>query len=146
MHAKNRRTYIWSPPLIIADMALEECMNAVYKQTDAFHVFLIPRLYSPLWTCMFYKQSDFVFQLSPGLRHWPKTMHKPLFIGISLPLLTRSPWTLQKTPLLVGMEWKLHQWTGSSAPTFANPKGACLHVGRHGMQDATNVWGRESFH
>jgi hypothetical protein len=36
-------------------------------------------------------------------------MHEPLFIGISLPLLTRSPWTLQRMPLLVGMERKLCQ-------------------------------------
>jgi hypothetical protein len=69
MHAKNRRAYIWSPPPIIANVVLEECMKAVHKWTDAFHVFLIPRLYSPLWTCMFYELSDFVFQLSPGSQH-----------------------------------------------------------------------------
>ncbi len=109
MHAKNGRAYIWSPPPIIADVALEECMKAVHKRTDAFHMFLIPRLHSPLWSRMFHKLSDFVFQFSPGLRHWPDTMHKPLFIGISLPLLTRSLWTLQRMPLLVGMERKLHQ-------------------------------------
>jgi hypothetical protein len=109
MHAKNRRAYIWSPPPIIADVALEECMKAVHKRMGAFHVFLIPRLYSSLWSRMFHKLSDLVFQLSPGLRHWPDTMHKPLFIGISLLLLTRSPCTLQRTPLLVGMERKLHQ-------------------------------------
>ena len=67
--------YIWSPPLVIADVALEECMKAIHKRTDAIYVFVIPRLYSPLWTCMFYKVSDFVFHLSPGSRartslHW----------------------------------------------------------------------------
>jgi hypothetical protein len=109
MHPKNGRAYIWSPPPIVADAALEECMKAVHKRTDAFHVFLIPRLYSPLWSRMFHKLSNFVFQLSPGLWHWPDTMHKPLFISISLPLLTRSPWTLRRMPLLVGMERKLCQ-------------------------------------
>jgi hypothetical protein len=118
MHAKNGRAYIGSPPLIIADVALEECMKAVHKWTDAFHVFLIPRLYSPLWSCMFHKLSDFVFQLSPGLWHWPDTMHKPLFIGISLPLLTRSPWTLKQMPLLVGMERKLCQVLSSGEADF----------------------------
>jgi hypothetical protein len=63
MHTKNGRALIWSPPPIIADVGLEECMKAVHKRTDAFHMFLIPRLYSPLWTCMFYKLSDLVFQL-----------------------------------------------------------------------------------
>jgi hypothetical protein len=36
-------------------------------------------------------------------------MHEPLFIGISLPVLTRSPWTLRQMALLVGMEQKLRQ-------------------------------------
>ncbi len=90
-------------------MALEEGMKAVHKRTDAFHVFLISRLYSPLWSCMFHKLSNFIFQLSSGSWHWPDTMHEPLFIGISLPLLTRSPWTLRRIPLLVGMEQKLRQ-------------------------------------
>ena len=30
-------------------------------------------------------------------------------MGTSLPLLTRRPWTLQGTPLLVGLERQLHQ-------------------------------------
>jgi hypothetical protein len=48
MHTKNGRAYIWSPPPIIADVVLDECMKAVHKRTDVFHMFLIPRLYSPL--------------------------------------------------------------------------------------------------
>ncbi len=106
-HAKNGRVYIWSPPPVIADVALEECMKAIQKRTVAFHVFFIPRLYSPLWTRAFYKVFDFVFHLSPGSRHWPKSMQEPLFIGISLPLISRCPWTLRRTPLLVGLERKL---------------------------------------
>lgn len=108
--------YIWSPPLVIADVALEECMKAIHKRTDAIHVFMIPRLYSPLWTRMIYKVSDFVFHLSPGSRHWPKSMHELLFIGISLPLISRSPWTLRRTPLLVGLEWKLRQVLSTGEP------------------------------
>jgi hypothetical protein len=44
MHVKNGRAYIWSPPPVIVDVALEECMKAVHKRTDAYHVFLILRL------------------------------------------------------------------------------------------------------
>jgi hypothetical protein len=36
-------------------------------------------------------------------------MHEPLFIGILFPLLNRSPWSLQKTPLLVELEQQLRQ-------------------------------------
>jgi hypothetical protein len=36
-------------------------------------------------------------------------MHEPLFIGISFPLLTRNPWSLRRTPLLVELERELRQ-------------------------------------
>jgi hypothetical protein len=62
---------------------------------------------------MLYKVSDFVFKLPPGSQHWPLSMHNPLFIGISLPLLTRNPWSLRRTPLLVELERQLHQVLGT---------------------------------
>jgi len=92
---------------VIADVALEECLKAVHKRTDAFHIFLIPRLYSPLWLQLFYKLSDFVFRLSPGSCYWPHAMHEPLIVGILLPLSSRPPWTLRGTLLLVAMEREL---------------------------------------
>ena len=49
LHASNGKVYIWTPPPIIADVALEECAKAIHKWTDAYHIFLIPRLYSLLW-------------------------------------------------------------------------------------------------
>ncbi len=56
---------------------------------------------------MFYKLSDFVFQLSPGSTHWPAAMHKPLFVGIALPSLSRPPWTLQRMAKVVGLERRM---------------------------------------
>jgi hypothetical protein len=109
LHAADGKAYIWSPPPIIADVALEECAKAIHKRTDAYHTFLIPRLYSPLWLQRFYKLSDFIFKLPLGSRHWPSSMHEPLFVGISLPLLTRNPWSLRGTPLLVDLERQLCQ-------------------------------------
>jgi len=108
-HASDGKVYIWSPPPIIADVALEECTKAIHKRTDAYHIFLIPRLYSPLWMRLLYKVSDFVFQLPPASQHWPSSMHEPLFIGISFPLLHRNPWSIRRTPLLVELERQLRQ-------------------------------------
>ena len=34
-------------------------------------------------------------------------MHEPLWIGISLPFISQRPWTLRRTPLLVGLAIKL---------------------------------------
>ena len=41
-HTPNGKAYIWSPPPIIADVALEEWLKAIHKQTNGFHIFLIP--------------------------------------------------------------------------------------------------------
>ena len=108
-HKPNGRVYLWNPPPVIADVALEECMKAIHKRTDTFHIFLIPRLYSLSWLCMLYKLSDFVFAIPPGSQHWPRHMHKPLFIGISLPLVRCCPWSLWRMPLLVELERRLRK-------------------------------------
>ena len=47
-HTNDGKVYIWSPPPIIADVTLEECAKAIHKRTYAYHIFLIPHLYSPL--------------------------------------------------------------------------------------------------
>jgi hypothetical protein len=41
-HKPNGRVYLWNSPSVIADVALKECMKAIHKRTDAFHIFLIP--------------------------------------------------------------------------------------------------------
>ena len=94
MHPQNGRVYWWDPPPVIALVALEEALRARHKRTDATHIFSIPHLCSPSSTRLFFKLADFVFKLLPGTSHWPSTMHKPLFVGISLPLVRHYPWSL----------------------------------------------------
>ena len=108
-HARNGMVYIWCPPPVLADVALEECLKAVHKRSDAFHIFLIPRLFTPRWSRLFHKLSDFVCHLPAGSPHWPCEMHEPLFVGISLPLTHRPPWSLRRTPLLVGLEREMRR-------------------------------------
>ena len=69
-HAKNGQTYLWMPPSVIADVALEECMKAVHKRTDAVHIFVVPRLFSPRWTRAFHKLCDFHFAMPVGYCKW----------------------------------------------------------------------------
>jgi hypothetical protein len=108
-HAPNGRKYVWSPPPIIADVALEEALKATHKRSDAFHIFLIPRLCTTRWLRLFYKLCDFTFIVPVSSTHWPEGMHEPLFIGISLPFSRHKPWSLRGTPLLVEMERQLRQ-------------------------------------
>ncbi len=120
LHATEGKAYIWAPPPIIANVALKECAKAIHKRTGAYHILLIPCLYSPLWMRLFYKLSDFVFKIPPGSHHWPTSMHKPLFVGIALPLLPRNPWSLRGTPLLVGLERQLRQVLSSGQEDGGN--------------------------
>jgi hypothetical protein len=77
---------------------------------------------------------------------------KTFFIGISLPLLTRNPWTLQGMPLLVELEGQLHRVLSSGEDDrgsiqrklFANPKAVGLRVGTRGTPNATSAWVKES--
>jgi hypothetical protein len=93
-HAENGRVYLWSPSPMVADVALEECLKAIHKQLDAFHIFLILRLFSPAWIRMFYKFADFSFQIPSGSPVWPHDMHEPLFVGIALPYIRYRPWSI----------------------------------------------------
>jgi hypothetical protein len=47
-HAENKKAYIWAPPPIIADVALEECSKAIHKRPDAYNVSNPSTLLSPL--------------------------------------------------------------------------------------------------
>ena len=100
-HAANGRTYLWAPPPVIGDVALEECLKAVHKRSDAYHVIVLPRLCASRWIRLFYKCCDFHFRLPAGSPSWPSHMHEPLWIGIVFPFLRFNPWSIRGTPLLV---------------------------------------------
>jgi hypothetical protein len=93
-HAKNGRVYLWAPPPVIADVALKECIKAVQKRMDAYHIFLIPHLIAPAWLCMFYKPAGVIFTIPVGSPLWPFNMHEPLFVGIALPFIRCRPCSL----------------------------------------------------
>ena len=100
-YGKGGEMFLWSPPPASADVALEELLKARHKQTDTFHVVLIPRLMTPWWRRLFHKACDFSFVLSPGCPHWPSAMFEPLWVGILLPFIKHRPWCLNRAPLLL---------------------------------------------
>jgi hypothetical protein len=57
-------------------------------------------------------------------------MHKPLFIGISLPLLARNPCTLQGKPLLVELEGQLRKVLSSGEDNGGSILGKLLQTPR----------------
>ena len=102
---KEGRTYLWSPPPFAADVAISELRKARIKRQTSSHIFVVPRLCSPLWLKQVYKAADLVFELPPGSLLWSLDMHEPLLIAIVFPFLRVNPWQLRATP-------KMHQLGG----------------------------------
>ena len=108
-HASNGHYYLWAPPPIVGDVALEECLKSVHKRSDAFHIIVLPRLFTPRWSRLFYKCSDFTFRIPAGSPIWPSHLHEPLWIGIVFPLNRFQPWSIRGTPLLVELGRELQE-------------------------------------
>ena len=91
-------TYVWTPPPAVANVALEELRTARHKRQASTHIFVCPRILTPLWLKQLYKCSDVVFFVKARSECWPEAMFKSLIIGISFPFVTPRPWQLRGTP------------------------------------------------
>ena len=88
---KEGRTYVWAPPPFAADVASAKLRKARIKRQGLAHVFVCPRLCTPLWMKQLYKASDVDFEIPSGTPGWPTHMHEPLLIGLLFPFLRHLP-------------------------------------------------------
>jgi hypothetical protein len=93
----KRKTYLWIPLPIAAEVALSELRKARIKRQDSCHIFVCPRLCTTQWAKQLYRSADFVSELPVGFSCWPKSMHEPLLIGILFPFLSVRPWQIKGT-------------------------------------------------
>ena len=101
------RTYVWSPPPYVADMALSEMRKARIKRQQSTHIVVCPRLCSSLWARHLYKAADIVFEIPAGRSFWGSDLHEPLLIGILFPFLSVKPWQLRSTPKMFSVARKV---------------------------------------
>ena len=106
---KEGRVYLWSPPPFVADIAIAELRKARIKRQTSTHVFVVPRLCSPLWMKQVFKAADFVFEVPAGNPFWKIDMHEPVLIAIVFPFLRVKPWQLRSTPKMYEMGGKLRK-------------------------------------
>ena len=101
-----RRTYIWTPAPMAAEVAVAEMRKARIKRQRACHIFVCPRLCTTQWVKQLFRSSDFVFELPVGFLCWPADMHEPLLIGVLFPFLSVIPWQIKGSPKMyaVGRE------------------------------------------
>lgn len=104
--AEGRRTYIWAPAPLAAEVAIAELRKARIKRQNSSHVFVCPRLCTTQWVKQLYRSADLVFEVPVGFSCWPSSMHEPLLIGVVFPFLRVKPWQLRGTPKMyaVGRE------------------------------------------
>ena len=80
-------TYIWNPPPAAADVAIEQLRKARIKRQNSTHVFVVPRLMTPLWLKQFHKACDLVITVPVGFEHWGQDMLEPCLIGVCFPFI-----------------------------------------------------------
>jgi hypothetical protein len=104
--SSGRRTYLWVPAPLSAEVAIAELRKARIKRQDSSHVFVCPRLCTTQWVKHLYRAADIVFEVPIGFSCWPANMHEPLLIGILFPFLSVKPWQIRGTPKMyaVGRE------------------------------------------
>ena len=72
-------------------------------------MFIVPRLMNQEWRRNVIKAADLRFQVPVGHPHWSLEMHEPLTIAVIFPYLSRQPWELRKTGLMVEMGGKVQR-------------------------------------
>jgi hypothetical protein len=92
---------VWSPPPYAADVAIAELRKSLHKRPSHLHVFVCPRLCSPLWRRHLFRACDIIFDMAPGQSFWPGAMHEPLLIGLVFPFIRHPPWQLRGTPRML---------------------------------------------
>jgi hypothetical protein len=92
---------VWVQPPAAADIAVEELRTALIKRRDCTHVFICPRLSTPLWRRQLNKACDLDLFMSAGSEGWLCEMFEALTIGIVFPFLSTRPWQLRGTPKML---------------------------------------------
>ena len=103
------RSYLWAPPPFAADVAISELRKARIKRQTSSHVFVVPKLCSPLWIKQLFKAADLVFEIPSGQPFWDRSVHEPLLIAIVFPFIRSKPWQLRSTPKMYAMGSELRR-------------------------------------
>jgi hypothetical protein len=102
-------TLLWLPPPAAADVALEELRKARIKRHNLTHVFICPKLMTPLWLKQPFKATDFLVEVPAGYPHWPSAMHESVLIAFCLPYSVHEPWCAARTPKVLSVRRRVQK-------------------------------------
>ena len=138
LHYKTRE-FLWTPPPVVAGVAIEELINARQKCQESAHLFVCPRLMTYEWRLELTKVADIIFEIPPSYSFWDKTNHEPLIIGIVFPFLSVKPWQVRKTPAFLEVERiLLKMWKKKNPLTRIFCEN--FRAGRGNFPPCQNVW------
>jgi len=123
--------HLWELAPGAAPTALEEALTSRLKRPHLNHIFLIPRLMTQYWRRKLQKVAGVVLELPAGARAvWPRLMHEPLLIGLTLRLLPTPPWELRSTTALLELERSVRQvWRAQDQDERPTLRQLCLLPG-----------------
>lgn len=101
--------FVWAPPPSLALPCLEELRRARHKRQESTHLFVCPRLMTPLWRRHLHKAADIILEIPAGHHAWNEKMYEPLLIAIFFPFLNSRPWQLKGAPLILELGRKVQQ-------------------------------------
>ena len=104
---------LWNIPPAAGGVAIEQLCTHTHGVPSSLHIILIPRLCISLFRKQMGKVVDLLFTVETNNIFWNKTMHKPLLLGIYLPLLPPlsrfAPWKLRHTRMVEQVQSQLHR-------------------------------------
>ena len=109
------KTFIWSPPPCIADVAIEYLRTSIHRRPQNTHLFVCPKLMTYRWRKAMLRSCDFSFYVDCKSPHWNSEMHESLLVGVYLPLLPVYPWTFRRSKSVLELERTLQRVQKSKA-------------------------------
>ena len=100
LEAHETGNFIWTPPPAAADVALEQLCESRHVRPWNTHLFLCPALMTGRWRKRLGKVADVMFVVPVGSKLWGTDMYEPVVVALILPLLSRSPWQVRRSPLV----------------------------------------------
>lgn len=88
--------FVWVPPPVLADVAVEKMAELILARPWNFHMFLAPALMTARWQRYLRKSCNWVLTIPCGTGKWPSNCHEPLVFSLAFPLLSRPPWQVKR--------------------------------------------------
>jgi hypothetical protein len=114
----HHQWYLWAPPPVLGDIAMEELEASRHKRSHLSHVIIFPRLMTFAWRKKLFKLCDVVTTIPPGSRSfWPALEHEPLILGLTLRFCSHSPWQVKQSSEFLALAGSLQGlWAGPEGP------------------------------